>query len=103
MRISDWSSDVCSSDLYVRRVFITDRCDELVPSWLRFLRGVVDSADLPLNVSREMLQHNPVVARIRQAITRRVLGELEQKARSDERRVGKEGVRTCRSRCSHVQ
>ncbi|MFC3674729.1 molecular chaperone HtpG [Ferrovibrio xuzhouensis] len=66
--------------LYVRRVFITDRCDELVPSWLRFLRGVVDSADLPLNVSREMLQHNPVVARIRQAITRRVLGELEKKA-----------------------
>jgi len=66
--------------LYVRRVFITDRCDELVPAWLRFLRGVVDSADLPLNVSREMLQHNPVVARIRQAITRRVLGELEKKA-----------------------
>ncbi|MFN4163718.1 MAG: molecular chaperone HtpG [Ferrovibrio sp.] len=69
--------------LYVRRVFITDRCDELVPAWLRFLRGVVDSADLPLNVSREMLQHNPVVARIRQAITRRVLGELEKKAEKD--------------------
>lgn len=69
--------------LYVRRVFITDRCDELVPAWLRFLRGVVDSADLPLNVSREMLQHNPVVARIRQAITRRVLGELEKKAGKD--------------------
>ncbi|MEK9970875.1 MAG: molecular chaperone HtpG, partial [Ferrovibrio sp.] len=58
--------------LYVRRVFITDRCDELVPAWLRFLRGVVDSADLPLNVSREMLQHNPVLARIKQAISRRV-------------------------------
>jgi len=69
--------------LYVRRVFITDRCDELVPAWLRFLRGVVDSADLPLNVSREMLQHNPVLARIRQAITRRVLGELEKKAGKD--------------------
>ncbi len=69
--------------LYVRRVFITDRCDELVPAWLRFLRGVIDSADLPLNVSREMLQHNPVLARIRQAITRRVLGELEKKAGKD--------------------
>jgi molecular chaperone HtpG len=69
--------------LYVRRVFITDRCDELVPAWLRFLRGVVDSADLPLNVSREMLQHNPVLARIKQAITRRVLTELEKKAGKD--------------------
>jgi molecular chaperone HtpG len=66
--------------LYVRRVFITDRCDELVPPWLRFLRGVVDSADLPLNVSREMLQHNPVLARIKQAISRRVLTELDKKA-----------------------
>lgn len=69
--------------LYARRVFITDRCDDLVPAWLRFLRGVVDSADLPLNVSREMLQNNPVVARIRQAITRRVLSELERKAVND--------------------
>ncbi len=69
--------------LYVRRVFITDRCDELVPPWLRFLRGVVDSADLPLNVSREMLQHNPVLARIKQAISRRVLTELEKKAGKD--------------------
>lgn len=69
--------------LYVRRVFITDRCDELVPPWLRFLRGVVDSADLPLNVSREMLQHNPVLARIKQAISRRVLTELDKKAAKD--------------------
>ncbi len=69
--------------LYVRRIFITDRCDELVPAWLRFLRGVVDSADLPLNVSREMLQNNPVLTRIRQAITRRVLGELERKAANE--------------------
>ncbi|WP_428245614.1 molecular chaperone HtpG [Ferrovibrio sp.] len=66
--------------LYVRRVFITDNCEGLVPSWLRFLRGVVDSADLPLNVSREMLQNNPVLTRIKQAITRRVLSELERKA-----------------------
>ena len=67
--------------LYVRRVFITDDCEGLVPAYLRFLRGIVDSEDLPLNISREMLQHNPVLERIRQAVTRRVLGELETKAK----------------------
>jgi molecular chaperone HtpG len=66
--------------LYVRRVFITDEGTELVPSYLRFLRGVVDSEDLPLNVSREMLQSNPVVARMRRQITGRVLTELTKKA-----------------------
>lgn len=68
--------------LYVRRVFITDDCSDLVPAWLRFLRGIVDSADLPLNVSREMLQNNPVLRRIRQTIVKRVLTELEKKAES---------------------
>jgi molecular chaperone HtpG len=69
--------------LYVKRVFITDECEELLPGWMRFLRGVVDSADLPLNISREMLQHNPVLARMRQAIVKRVLTELEKKAEGD--------------------
>ena len=66
--------------LYVRRVFITDEGTELLPAYLRFLRGVVDSEDLPLNISREMLQSNPLAAKIRQQLTRRVLTELGKKA-----------------------
>ena len=66
--------------LYVKRVFITDDCEDLVPPYLRFVRGIVDSEDLPLNISRESLQHNPVLARIRAAVTKRVFRELEKKA-----------------------
>ena len=68
--------------LYVRRVFITDDAD-LLPAYLRFVRGVIDSEDLPLNVSREMLQNNPQVTQIRNAVTGRVLGELESTADKD--------------------
>jgi molecular chaperone HtpG len=62
--------------LYVRRVFIADDAD-LLPAYLRFIRGVIDSEDLPLNISREMLQNNPQLVQIRRAVTGRVIGELE--------------------------
>ena len=65
--------------LYVRRVYITDDA-ELLPSYLRFVRGVVDSEDMPLNISREMLQNNPQVAQIRKALTGRVVTELQSLA-----------------------
>jgi molecular chaperone HtpG len=68
--------------LYVRRVYITDGA-ELLPPYLRFIRGVVDSEDMPLNISREMLQNNPQVAQIRKALTSRVVSELESLAEKD--------------------
>ncbi|MET4217271.1 molecular chaperone HtpG [Bradyrhizobium sp. LB14.3] len=68
--------------LYVRRVFITDDAD-LLPGYLRFIRGVVDSEDLPLNISREMLQNNPQLVQIRKAVATRVVNELESLADKD--------------------
>ncbi|KTR07599.1 heat shock protein 90 [Aureimonas ureilytica] len=65
--------------LYVRRVFITDEA-EILPRYLRFVRGLVDSADLPLNVSREMIQESPALAAIKKGVTNRVLSELEKLA-----------------------
>ncbi|MCL1817907.1 MAG: molecular chaperone HtpG [Spirochaetaceae bacterium] len=69
--------------LYVKRVFITDDDKELMPAYLRFLRGVIDSEDLPLNVSREILQQNRVLANIRSASVKKVLGELQRLALED--------------------
>ena len=68
--------------LHVRRMFITDEAG-LLPPWLRFVEGVVDTEDLPLNVSREMLQSTPVLARIRKAVTNRVLSDLKSRAKDE--------------------
>jgi molecular chaperone HtpG len=68
--------------LYVKRVFITDDEKELLPTYLRFVHGVIDSEDLPLNVSREMLQENQVLRNIRAAAVKRILGELEKMAQN---------------------
>jgi molecular chaperone HtpG len=79
--------------LYVRRVYITDDA-ELLPAYLRFVRGVVDSEDLPLNISREMLQNNPQVAHMRKAITGRLLSELEQFAAKETKAPDTTGAAT---------
>ena len=69
--------------LYVKRVFITDNCPELIPPYLRFLRGIIDSEDLPLNISREMLQNNPVVTKIRSSLVKRTISDLKKKIDKD--------------------
>lgn len=70
--------------LYVKRVFITDDDKELLPPYLRFVRGVIDSEDLPLNVSREILQQNKILANIKSASTKKILGEIANIAKNDE-------------------
>jgi molecular chaperone HtpG len=67
-----------SLKLYINRVFITDKCDALVPSYLRFVKGLVDTQDIDLNVSREMLQNNPAVTKISKSLVGKVLRELKK-------------------------
>ncbi len=69
--------------LYVRRVFISEDVNTLMYPWLRFVRGIVDSEDLPLNISRESLQFNPVVSKIRSAVAKKILSDLDKLSRDD--------------------
>ena len=71
--------------LYVQRVFIMDDAEQFMPTYLRFIKGVLDSNDLPLNVSREILQDNKITAQLRKACTKRVLNMLAKLAKDDNR------------------
>ena len=69
--------------LYVQKVFITDECEEIIPNWLRFIPGVVDSQDISLNISREMLQNNPIITKIKKGLTNKILNEIENLAKKE--------------------
>ena len=71
--------------LYVQKVFITDDCEEIIPHWLRFIPGVVDSQDISLNISREMLQNNPIISKIKKGITIKILNELSALADTEKK------------------
>jgi len=71
--------------LYVKRVFITDDDKELLPTYLRFVRGIIDSEDLPLNVSREILQENRILANIKQASVKKILSEIKKLSKDEEK------------------
>ena len=69
--------------LYIKKVFITDKCENLIPKYMRFLTGVIDSEDISLNISREMLQNDPVIAKISNNIVKKVLAELEKELKNN--------------------
>jgi molecular chaperone HtpG len=71
--------------LYVKRVFITDDDRELLPTYLRFVRGIIDSEDLPLNVSREILQENRILANIKQSSVKKILSEIKKLSKDEEK------------------
>lgn len=73
----------CRIKLYIKRVFIGDETIDLIPAYLRFIRGVVDSEDLPLNINRESLQHNSTLEKIKRSITKRVISELKKRKDAD--------------------
>ena len=79
----------CSVKLYVNRVFITEDNVQIIPQYMRFIRGVIDSSDLPLNISRETLQNNRVIEKIKASVTKKVLTALRERSESDPEGYGK--------------
>jgi molecular chaperone HtpG len=79
----NWGEPKSGLRLYIQRVLIMERCEELLPLYLRFVKGVVDSTDLPLNISRELLQQNPMLEQMRKNITKRVLDSLDDMKNSE--------------------
>ena len=71
-------------NLYINRVFISNDLDGVIPTWLRFIKGILDTTSLDLNVSREMVQNNPVLKKISKSLTKRVLSELKKRLKKDE-------------------
>ncbi len=69
--------------LYVKRVFITDNCESLIPNWLRFVAGIIDSSDIDLNISREMIQSSPVLFKIKNTLVKRIINALKAKRAED--------------------
>ena len=78
-----------SLQLYSSRVFIQDDCKDLLPDYLKFVRGVVDTEDLPLNVSREVIQNSPITSKIKNVLTSKILGLLEEWADKDKEKYNK--------------
>ncbi|MBR2344277.1 MAG: molecular chaperone HtpG [Lentisphaeria bacterium] len=99
--------------LYIKRMFITDECKELLPDYLRFVCGVVDSSDLPLNVSREILQQNPLLGKIQTAVTGKILSEMKKLLENDREnyqkffvefgKIIKEGLHTDRANAEKLK
>merc|ERR1712146_461518 len=69
--------------LYVKRAFITDDCENIVPKYMRFISGIIDSEDISLNISREMLQNDPVINKIRNNLVKKVISELEKELKKN--------------------
>ena len=84
-----WSVEKKGLSLYINRVFIMDNCDKLIPDYLRFIRGVVDNADLPLNVSREMLQQNLLLTKIKKNLVSKILSTFKDLKENEFREICK--------------